>query len=766
MHVLFSIILVVPKCLLLYVCLFPLIYTDNEKEITRAGRNRKRAFQNDGKYKQGLEASWKRRDERLDDAPTGSDDEEFDGSLRDRSRGSLFSDGKYKEIGSEENLELLKHEHEVDMLLERKENERLREEIRTLADCVDVFHDECETLKRSLDKTLSIVNILRDERDSLMKEHDLSMAEHSELVLDLIKYEETISRLERGNEKLEDDRKILEDCLMEKQGIASLVGEQAVMPYRPKTECGRPRIDERFYGNGHAPQEVLRRNQALFSSYPKVDHSMELGSEMNDFPRHDTRFLGKGNEYPRNEAKFPRKIDENQRYEIASLERGNDLQRREAGVLRNGSEFQRADAVILGKDRDILESGKGFVLEDGVKEHELERQRFLDRDYEDTVRRLPTRGELLDPEERTFKSDKYYETFDSLKSARTEDTNHRRQVRSRKDEILHKERADFVGTESGVGINQGGTQGYLRVTYEQLPVSSQLSKSEKSRLDSTYRSQTSISPEICQPSARDSRSQRDRKSHEKPKFQINFTPADVRGKRRLQRKDNEKQTSNSKNALAVLPRHEDVSREVLEVPRNTTPPGRFSKRTTISKIGEHKKSRKSLPRNFSPNPKRDSRSSLSNVSTLNSQNFSGSSILTSTRANMTTSDRLVPNLSGLSPIVSPIDRHYHSEKLKWQSSEKDRGNIAPTNYDNTTFLLSVNPFLQTPGTETRKKSRSRCRTADGRLTSSRDLTLSRDLYEEKPLLINFEDFIFRHRVKSSEDVASIRDPSPAELWFS
>ena len=765
MHVLFAIILVVPPCLLLYVCLFPLIYTDNEKGITKAGRNTERAFQSDGKYKQGPEASWETRDERLDDAHAGSDDEEFDGSLRGRSQGSLFSDGKYKEIGSEENLELLKHEHEVDMLLERKENERLREEIRTLADCVDVFHDECETLKRSLDKTLSIVDMLRDERDSLMKEHDLNMAEHSELVLDLIKYEETISRLEKGNEKLEDDRKILEDCLMEKQGIVSLVGGQAVMPYRPKTESGRPRIEERFQGNGHAPQEVPRRNQALFSSYSKVDHSMELGSEMNEFPRNDTRFLRKGNEYPRNEAKFPRKMDENQRYETGSLEGGNDLQRREAGLLRNGNEFQRADAEILGKDWDVLESGKGFVPKDGVKEHELERQRFLDRDYEDTVRRLPTCGELFDPEERTFKSDKYYKTFDSLKSARTEDTNHRRQVRSRKDnEILLKERADFVGTESGVGINQGGTQGYRRVSYEQPPVSSQLSKSEKSRPDSTYRSQISISPEIRQPPARDSRSHRDTKNREKPKFQANFAPTDVREKRRLQRKDNEKQTSNSKNALAVLPRHEDVSHEVLEVPR--TPPGRFSKRTTSDKIGGHQKSRKSGPRNFSPNSKRVSGRSLSNVSTLNSQNFSGSSILTSTRANMTTSDRLVPNLSGLSPIVSPIDRHYHFEKLKWQSSEKDRGNIAPTNYDNTTFLLSVDPFLRTPGTETRKKSRSRSRTADGRLTSSKDLTLSRDLYEEKPLLINFEDFIIRHRVKSSEDVASIRDPSPAELWFS
>lgn len=747
---------------LLYVCLFPLIYTDNEKGITKAGRNTKRAFQNDGEYKQGPEASWKRRDERLDDAHTGSDDEEFDGLLEDRSRGSLFSDGKYKEIGSEENLELLKHEHEVDMLLERKENERLREEIRTLADCVDVFHEECETLKRSLDKTLSIVDRLRDERDSLMKEHDLNMAEHSELVLDLIKYEETIGRLEKGNEKLEDDRKILEDCLMEKQGIASLVGEQAVMPYRPKTESSRTRMHGRFQGNGHAPQEVRSRNQALFSSYPKVDHSMELGSEMNEFPRNDTRFLRKGNEYPRNEAKFPRKMDENLRYETGSLERGNDLQRRDAGFFKNGNEFQRADAEILGKDRDVLESGKGFVLEDGVKEHELERRRFLDRDYEDTARRLPTRGELLDPEERTFKSD-----FDSLKPARTEDTNHRRPVRSRKDnEILHKERADFVGTMSGVGLNRGGTQGYRRVNYEQPPVSSQVSKSEKSRPDSTYRSQTSMSPEIRQPSTRDSRSHRDTKNHEKPKFQTSFAPTDVREKRRLQRKDNEKQTSNSKNALAVLPRHKDVPREVLEVPRNTTPPGRFSKRTTSGKIDGHKKSRKSDPRNFSPNSKRVSRSSLSNVSTLNSQNFSGSSILTSTRANMTTSDRLVPNLSGLSPIVSPIDRHYHSEKLKWQISEKDRGNIAPTNYDNTTFLLSVDPFLQTPGTETRKKSRSRSRTADGRLTSSTDLTMSRDLYKEKPLLINFEDFIFRHRVKSSEDVASIRDPSPAELWFS
>lgn len=680
-------------------------------------------------------------------------------------------------------MELLKYEHEVDMLLERKENERLREEIRTLASCVDVFHDECETLKKSLDKTLNIVEILRDERDGLMKEHDLNMAEHSELVLDLIKYEETISRLEKGNEKLEDDRKLLEERLIEKEGALSLVGKQAMMPYKPKTESNLPTKDDRFQNDRQASYEVRTENQALFSSYPKAEYSMEQGSEMDEFPR-DARLLRHRNECPSNEVKFPRKRDENQRYETGFLGRGHELQRGGTGFLRKGGEFESTDADILRNDHDVLENREGVRLEDGEKEAELKRRIFLDRDNEDIVRRLPTRGELFDPE-RTFRDD-----FDSLKKDRSEDTKPRRQGRSTKDsEILHKERVDFIGTLPGVDITKvEDTQSYLlakksnignvpnnsKRSYEEPRIPAQRAKLEKSRSFSTYRSQTS--PQMSKPphtrhqqSTRDMKSHPGTKHHEKPKFKTNFTSTYVEEKRRSPGKGNEKQTSKSKNAFAVLPRYEDVCRDVLEVPRNATPSSRVPKRTSSSRVREHQKS---VSTNSSPKPKRVSRSSFSNISTMNSQNFSGSSILTSTRANMTTSDRLIPNLSGLSPIVSPLDRHYHSEKLKWQISEKDHSNIVPTNYDNTTFLLNADPnaFLRTPGTENRErlrsKTRARSRTADGRLTSSRDQTSSRDFYEERPLLINFEDFIFRHRVKSSENVASIRDPSPAELWFS
>ena len=679
----------------------------------------------------------------------------------------MFSDGKYKEIGSEENLELLKYEHEVDMLLERKENERLREEIRTLANCVDVFHDECETLKKSLDKTLSIVEILRDERDGLMKEHDLNMAEHSELVLDLIKYEETINRLEKGNEKLEDDRKLLEECLMGKQGMLSSVGKQAMMPCKPKTESNRPTKDDKFQDEREAPYDVPTGNQPLFSSYPKAEYSIELGSEIDEFSRSNARFLRQRNEYPNNEAKFVREREEKQRYETRFLGRGNELQRNGIGFLRKWDEFESSDADILKTDNDALENRKEIVLEDGVKEAELKRRVFLDRDNEDILRRLPTRGESFDSE-KTFRDD-----FKSLKSDRTEDTKARRQAGSTKDsEILHKDKVDFVGTLPGVDIFQGvqDTQTCLlakksntgnvlnnsKRSYEEHRIPTERAKWEKSRKQASP--QMTIPPHTRQQqSTIDIKSHPSTKHHEKP-------PG----------KGNEKQTSKSKNALAVLPTYEYVSRDVFEDPRNATPSSRITKRTSSSRIREHTQSRKSDPRNFSPKPKRVSRSSLSNVSTMNSQNFSGNSILTSTRANMTTSDRLIPNLSGLSPIVSPVDRHYHSEKVKWQISEKDHSNIVRTDYDvdNTTFLLNADPnaLLQTPGTENRErfrsKTRARSRTADARLKSSNYLSSSRDLYEEKPLLINFEDFIFRHRVKSSEDVANIRDPSPAELWFS
>jgi hypothetical protein len=717
------------------------------------------------------------RHEVLEDEHAGFDDVEFNSRFQGGSPESLFSDGKYKEIGGEENLELLKYEHDIDLLLERNESQRLRAEIETLTNCVDVFHDECECLKRSLDKTLDMVERLRDERDGLVKKHDLNMAEHSELMLDLIKYEETIGRLERGNEKLQDDRKILEECLMEKQAMlphGSRIEKQARLLYNPKTKANYPIQDDRPEDEWKLIRQHRTENQVLFSSNLKAEHSMQLGSEVGEFPRKDTQFRRKGN----NETNFLRKDD--------------DYLRSEPGFLRMEGGYQRTESMML---------------EDLVKEAELERRTFSDEDNEEIMRRSPTRDELLHTE--TFRDD-----FAALLPDRTEDNKSQRQDGNRKftteeiemkfskeNEMLHKERAfgkDFAGRLPSVDSTrdvkkqrQAGNRKFIseenedyhlrnksklatasnhsKRSYEEAL--SQRTKTEENRSFSTYRPQASPEVSTPQPSTREMKSLRGTEQPEKPKFKTNSTSVHVEEKRRSNLLQG-KARQTSKNGSITFPRNDKVpynSRDALEVLGNETPSSRFPKRTSSHRIIGHQKSLKSNSRSVSPKSRGVLGSPLSNGSTLNSPNFSNSSILTSTRANLTTTDRLVPNLSGLSPIVSPLDRHYHAEKLKWKISAEERHNTSTANRDSTTFLLNVDPngFLGKGFHSSRFKSHNRSRSADDRLlTSSREMTLSRDLYQEKPLVINFEDFVFRHRVKSSEDVANIRDPSPAELWFS
>ena len=175
----------------------------------------------------------------------------------------------------------------------------------------------------------------------------------------------------------------------------------------------------------------------------------------------------------------------------------------------------------------------------------------------------------------------------------------------------------------------------------------------------------------------------------------------------------------------------------------------------------------------------------------NSKNASSgsSSFLTSTKTGSDLKLRLVPNLSGVSPIVSQFDRRRHNEMLKWRIADDLSSDVT----QNTTFLTTADPFdgrpTQTvpmnershrkltnssltkkhkPHTMTPRHTRSI--SADDRLINSTNkapsLNWPEESYLEKPLTINFEDFVFRHRVKSSEDVANLRDPSPAELWFS
>ncbi|XP_028406277.1 uncharacterized protein PFB0765w-like [Dendronephthya gigantea] len=633
----------------------------------------KQPYDKDLEYEQGLKTLWELKHEVLKEEYGGIDD-------KSASHESLFSDDKYKEIGSEESLELLKYEHEIDLLLERKENERLRDEIKTLTNCVDMFHDECECLKRSLDKTLHIVEILREERDELMKESDLNMIEHSELVLDLIKYEETISRLEKGNEKLEDDKKLLAECLKQKERIVSrgeLLENETGISNSAKTKHSV---------NG---DKSLERH-TLFSDNPEVFLSEKRGSEVGDFQRKDARFLRASAGYQRNDNEAPRRGDHR-------WKRTNKL------------------------------------LEDSVENVELKSRRLVDLELgNEDLRKLS-----------------WPQTLEEV-------------------HYTQRHAEDDFNTEWKGQINDGhkiGFAGEQKMLHAEQTMSNYESQNEFGHRKQLHKEYYTASH---QPKSKENRGVLGSSvSHRK------MTPLDTSAKQLcLKTAKNTGRSSKTKNVSIMVPRRDESSydypkhsRSIKFAKTSIRSPKRTKKRYEYGTT-DREKSIKSNSRIFSPKVENISRTPVLNTSTFNSSKFLNSSILTSTRENPATPRRLVPNLAGLSPIVSPLDRHHQSEKLRWQISEETQR----TRDDRTTFLLNEDPsglITRTPKREGTKSSKAHIRSysADDRLlTSSREMT--RDLNLEKPLVVNFEDFVFRHRVKSSEDVASIRDPSPAELWFS
>ena len=752
------------------------MHADDDDEVLKIGEETERRIRKGSKHKQELAVLSDLKREVMKDEYALFDDTEFDNPFQEGSPESLFSDQKYKEIGCEENLELLKYEHDIDLLLARKENERLRAEIGTLTDCVDVFHDECDSLKRSLDKTLNMVGMLRHERDALMKKHDSNMAEHSELVLDLIKYEETIHRLERGNEKLEEDRKLLEECLLGKQSMSfheSPSENQARLTNDPKAKTNFALQDDRrdeynrklleeclvekqnmlfqekqgklLYNNtSYSVQDEHRKllqdrraeNQTLLPKSPATECSLQLDSEVATFLPGDTPILRTKSEYEINETEFQRK----------------------------GNKYKNVDANFLGK-HEVLERKERPMLEDLVKETELERKimddllpdKAKDR-KKDTVDGM--KMQFATDNEEAFAAD-FARTLPSMGSTRdvktqTQDGN-RRPIRQ---DINGYSFKNISTTESMLN--------HSKQRYGESATSPRHAQTEGSRPFSKYRYKVQTSSELniptTQPHKKEMKSLQGTKLPGKTTIKSN--PRLVVMERSSLPGEKAGTSSKFKNSSIEFPRSDEItysSHNSVDVMRNVTPSSRFTKRTGRNGITERQKPSKS-------NSKRMS----GNASTPSSSNYSGSSILTSTRANLTTSDRLVPNLSGLSPIVSPLDRHYHAEKLRWQIVEDERSNTSRPNHGNTTFLLNIDPneLLQIPTTannerlvSSRTRTHNRSRSADDRLLT-REMTSSRELYQEKPLLINFEDFICRHRVKSSEDVANIRDPSPAEQWFS
>ena len=774
---------------LIYDCIHLLILNvDDDDEVLKIGKEAERRIQKGGKHKQELAVLSDLKREVMKDEYALLDDTEFDHPFLEGSPGSLFSERKYKEIGCEENLELLKYEHDIDLFLARKENERLRAEIGTLTDCVDVFHDECDSLKRSLDKTLNMVGMLRHERDDLMKKHDSNMAEHSELVLDLIKYEETIHRLERRNEKLEKDRKLLEECLMGKQSMSfheSPSENQARLSNDPKTERNFALQDDKQdeYDRKLLEECLVEKQTMLFQESPTGKQGKLLYSNT-CYPMQDGhRKLLQERRRAESRALFPNNLAAERSLQLDSdvatllpdhtpiLRTKSEYEVNKTGVQRKGNKYQKDDVDVLGK-REVLERKESLMLEDLVKEAELERK-FMDDLLPERTEDM--KNDVVDGIKMQFATDNegfHEEGAFAVDFARSlPSVGRTRDVKSQTQDASRQPiKQDINGYSFG---NKSSTENILNLSkgsYKESAISPQQARTEGNHPFSKYRYKAQTSSELntsaTQAYTKEMKSLRGTKLPGKTTIKNNPHLVVTERSSLPREKAGAKQSCKFKSSSIEFPRNDEVpfnSHNSVEVMRNVTPSSRFTKRSVRNGITERRKSLKS-----------NSKRLPGNASTPNSSNYSSSSILTSTRANLTTSDRLVPNLSGLSPIVSPLDRYYHAEKLRWQIVEDERSNTSRPNHDNTTFLVNIDPneLLQTPTmtnrerlVSSRTRTHNRSRSADDRLLS-REMTLSRELYQEKPLLINFEDFICRHRVKSSEDVANIRDPSPAEQWFS
>lgn len=206
-----------------------------------------------------------------------------------------------------------------------------------------------------------------------------------------------------------------------------------------------------------------------------------------------------------------------------------------------------------------------------------------------------------------------------------------------------------------------------------------------------------------------------------------------------------KQTSKSSNSLITFPKYKNKADDSRKDLQRDTP---LYNKGILGK----QRCYQSISRNVCSILKRDSGKSLSNAHI-----YSTGKIQTSTRADLISARRLVPNLSGFSPIVSSLDHHYEAEKIKRQFPASELNSTSTTKYNKASGSLVDGYPNYFP---------SRSYSSDGRsLMSTAEFTFSRELYGEKPLLINFEDFVFRHRVKCSADIASLRNPSPGELWF-
>ena len=515
-----------------------------------------------------------------------------------------------REYSSFKELDKEKYHMEIELLIEKKEKECLRKELGTMIRYVDVFREECRSLKSSVDNALEMCKIMKQERDDLVVQSNRSLEENSEVILDLIKYQDNIMKLETTNEKLVKEKEMLQECL-------------------------------------------LQTGAKLPPSIPKTEVASEYSTKPN----------------PKIQTTFPRRH-----------EKLND--------------FKDTEFTVNMKEIDFLKE-------------ELD-------------------NELVTTEDNEKMKDHWQKPADLV-------------------EHLKKDPAEKSMLESQGCVAEERHRGkYQRNT--------------KGRQYKSSENQLSL--------------------------------------RRTSNPDDEPRTVNTGNFTKI--RHLEMTnkRDHLKVlePRQSNSP---SQSNTSKLVKSHK-----APGLSSQNNTRIFRNVRRTPSSSASQRPKNTSkvacrFVTSSRTNAGLNVRLAPNLSGLSPIVSQLDRRRHDELLKWNLADGLPGGVSQDCFDDdadSTILITADPFgrrqQRTHPTNKRcnlrnntsfsssKRQNPRKMEGKHRLTHSAGVILRNSTNKacdydssgvpclDKPLTINFEDFVFRHRVKSSEDVANLRDPSPAELWFS
>ena len=600
--------------------------------------------------------------------------------------------GRYEERVGEYDYEEKEDEYEmgIELLIEKEEGEMLRKELGTMTRCVDVFHEECQRLKNSLDNTLDMLNMVKEERNTLLKESEQSLEEHSEIIMDLIKYEDVIKNLEKANEKLVKEKEMLQRCLLQTTDKPSSV-------------------------------EMLR------------EHSTKTKADA--------------------EITFPRKMESV--HECRSGKNNPDIQEIDFLMEELGKELKTSEVRENGEEEDRLQIMWDFQKE--RKQNRFPRSKPSTRDFAPQQKERERNEERKTMQQQTSRYSKNDSSF--LQNGFPKWESDSWKPSSLSERTTREENRDYSLGEEVEKPKENGL--FLELN------------SEKERAGYVYRSEEDGTKPKQYPEIRESNTRKHVAFTSDDAMPDEYMGTMTRGNKKAEQASRRPHPSKSTRAQRVF------SEKTLHQ--------RNHSKKDAQNVAKGKKISVSSSRQLSSN-------TTTTPFTSNSQNSKNassgsSSFLTSTKTGSDLKLRLVPNLSGVSPIVSQFDRRRHNEMLKWRIADDLSSDVT----QNTTFLTTADPFdgrpTQTvpinershrkltnssltkkhkPHTMTPRHTRSI--SADDRLINSTNkapsLNWPEESYLEKPLTINFEDFVFRHRVKSSEDVANLRDPSPAELWFS